>query len=443
MDISKIKKDLAAFVSIPSVSADPASHDHMLRVVAFLKQKLRRLSFNVELLGDPQGAPIILAHRIVDNGQKTIGIYGHYDVQPADPIKEWESDPFTLYRRNGKLYGRGVADNKGHIIQNMSAIEMLIESGKLTNNIVFLIEGEEETGSTHMEAELRNKKEELRNVDVWYITDSGMFSKGVPQIEYALRGLVYFELNVTTGERDLHSGLYGNLAINPANVLADLFARMKDLKTGRILIDGFYDDVQTVQATELKLLEKIALGEDDLKKEMDAYAVTTVKGTPAYLAPKIEPSFDIHGVVSGFTGDGPKTVIPHAARAKFSCRLVEHQNPDRIEKLIRTFVSANLPKGVKYELKTYAKDHPFYTSLDNEYIKKTADIFSAHFGNPTVFNRSGGSIPVAEMIQRILGKPVVITGFTLPDDNIHAPNENFDETMYWEGIEALKKVYSQ
>lgn len=278
-------------------------------------------------------------------------------------------------------------------------------------------------------------------VDVWYVTDSGMFSKNVPQIEYALRGLVYFELSITTGERDLHSGLYGNIAYNPANILASLFARMKDGETGEILIDGFYNDARAPDAFELKLLESTMISDDLLMKEMNVYAVSKMKGVPAYLASKIRPSLDIHGIQSGFTGEGPKTVIPRVAQTKFSFRLVENQDPKIIEQLVRAFIEKHLPEGVKYELKILSSDHPFYSSFENEYIKNIASIFSKHFGNTTVFNRSGGSIPVAEMIQRILKKPVVITGFTLPDDNIHAPNENFDEEMFWSGIEALKKVY--
>ena len=437
MQKDTILKELKNFVAIESISSDSQKKEEMNKAVAYLVKKLESLGFSVTLDGDPS---LIIARKDVSS-KHTIGIYGHYDVQAPDPIEEWISTLFDLAQRNGKLFGRGVADNKGHIIQNIAAIEMLIQSGKLTNNIVFVLEGEEETGSSQLEKQLTDREEMLSDIEVFYITDCGMFAKNVPQIEYALRGLVYFELEIVTGKRDLHSGVYGNTAHNSANILSHILSLLKDLDSGKILVPGFYDEVKTTDIKELNLLKKIEMSDRDIKEEMQSYAITTVEGLPSYLASKVQPSMDIHGIVTGFTREGPKTVIPRTAKAKFSFRLVENQNPETIEEQVRTYIAAQIPKGVQFDLKTLSKDYPFYTSFDDEHILKTAEIMSAHFGNSTVFSRSGGSIPVAEMIQRILDKPVILTGFTLPDDNIHAPQENFDEEMFWEGISCLEKIY--
>lgn len=433
---------LSQFIAIPSVSADALRKKHMKEAVDFLSEKLENLGFELLYSQKDEAPPCLIAIKRVPNALHTIGIYGHYDVQPEDPIEEWKSDPFQLLERNGKLFGRGVADNKGHIVQNIAAIESLIASGQLKNNIIFILEGEEETGSEQFEQYILSHKELLQNVDLYYITDSGMLAKNIPQIEYALRGLVYFELTITTGERDLHSGVYGNTAHNPLNILTSLLSSMKDLNTGKVLIPHFYNDMRKISKEEMKLLEKTKMTEEELKSEMNSFSVRTVEGVPSYVASKIEPSMDIHGIHGGFTGEGPKTVIPRTGVAKFSFRLIEYQNPEEVAKSVEDFIKKQLPEGVKYNLKIYSKDSPFYSSLDNPFIKQAATIMSEHFGNEVVFSRSGGSIPAAEIIQRVLSKPVVITGFTLPDDNIHAPNENFDEDMFWEGIECLKKLYS-
>lgn len=433
---------LSQFIAIPSVSADTSRKNHMKEAVDFLMRKLENLGFELFYSQKDEAPPCLIAIKKVPQARHAIGVYGHYDVQPEDPIEEWQSEPFVISERNGKLFGRGVADNKGHIVQNIAAIESLIASGQLKNNIVFILEGEEEIGSEEFEQHILSHKELLQNVDLYYITDSGMFAKNIPQIEYALRGLVYFELSITTGKRDLHSGVYGNTAHNPLNILTGILSSMKDLDTGKVLIPQFYNGMRKISKEEMKLLEKTNMSDAELRSEMNSFGIRTVEGIPAYIASKIEPSMDIHGIQGGFTGEGPKTVIPRTGIAKFSFRLVEYQNPEEVAKSVEDFIKKQLPEGVRYNLKIFSKDSPFYSSLDNPFIKKAATIMSEHFGNEVVFSRSGGSIPAAEIIQRVLSRPVVITGFTLPDDNIHAPNENFDVDMFWEGIECLKKLYS-
>lgn len=441
MNKKQILQDLSEFIAIQSVSADPSKCKEMSEAVHFLKKKLIKIGFKVEILKKGRSPSAIFAKYIVSGAKKTIGIYGHYDVQPEDPQDEWTVTPFKLTRKNGKLLGRGVADNKGHVIQNLTAIQELIQSQSLKSNIVFFVEGEEECGSESFLSYMKKKQKDLGSLDVFFITDVGMHAKFVPQIIYALRGLAYFELSIQIGKRDLHSGVYGNAVLNPAQVLAELLVKMKDITTGEVHIPGFYDDVRPINSAEMKLLKRGSVKDATFKKETETFAVTTMRNVPSYLAPKIFPSLDVHGIESGFTGEGPKTVIPRTARVKFSCRLVEYQNVKDIEKKVHRFIQKTLPKGVQYALHTFSYDDPFYTSVQNPYIKKTAELLTEHFKNKTVLMREGGSVPAAEMMQRLFKTPVILTGFVLPDSNLHAPDENFDEEMFFEGIEALKKIY--
>ena len=448
MDKGVILKLLSDFIAIQSVSAHQERKSQIQKAASFLSSELEKLKFEVRLLKNGDAPPLILGthylshDRGIDNS-KTIGIYGHYDVQPEDPVGEWKTQPFRLTTKSGKLYGRGVADNKGHVIQNLTSIKRLIEVNKLKNNIIFILEGEEETGSVNFENYVSEAKEILSKVDVFYLTDVGMFRRNIPQIFYALRGLVYFELSLETGSRDLHSGIWGNRVSNPVQIAAHLFAKMKDEKTGKILIPGFYDNVRKIPEKERSLLRDVARSDAQQLKDAGVYELVSLDKKQPYLSTKIYPSLDINGFISGYGEDGAKTVIPRKAIIKFSCRLVERQNPDKIEISVKNFVRNNLPKGVKYNLRVLSKNYPFYTDLNNPLVKKSAAILTRHFGNKSLFNRSGGSIPAAEILQRRFKKPIILTGFTLPDDNIHSPNENFDAEMFWKGIGALEKIYSQ
>ncbi len=440
-DKQDILSALSTFISIPSVSTDPKHGRDMKRAVDFLSQTLKPLGFKVQILKKQTGQPFIYASRIIASKAKTIGIYGHYDVQPEDPVNEWASGPFKLTLRNGAFYGRGVADNKGHIIQNVYSINRLIKKNKLSNNIVFVLEGEEESGSGHFEEYVGGVKKELDRVDVFFVTDMGMHNKNVPQIFYALRGLIYFEIEVTIGSRDLHSGVYGNRVLNPIQILSELFSKIKNSATGQILIPHFYDEVRTPTKKEYELLKKTARTNQEEQKQAGTYAVSSINKLYPYLSAKIYPSFDPHGIVGGYIGEGSKTVIPRLASAKFSFRLVENQSPVKIEKIVRKFIAESLPKGARYKLLTLSSDSPFYTSVDNEFVRKTAASLEDVFLNKALINRSGGSVPAAEILSRLFKKPVILTGFTLPSDNIHAPNENFDEDMFFKGIIALEKLY--
>ena len=280
---------LRDFISIQSVSADSKRYGEILKAVDFLKSKLKELGFDAMVIKKDESPPLILGtyHINTDRYQygkrKTIGIYGHYDVQPEDPVAEWKTPPFKLVVKNGKMYGRGVADNKGHVIQNLVSIKHLIEKNKLTNNIVFILEGEEEIGSFNFEHLAEEARDVLVKVDVFYVTDVGMYRKNIPQIFYGLRGLVYFELMIETGIKDLHSGLWGNLVLNPAQIASFLFSRMKDEKNGKVLIPGFYDKVRTISADERKLLKAVARTKKGQTKESETYKLVSLDKKQPYL----------------------------------------------------------------------------------------------------------------------------------------------------------------
>jgi len=406
------------FINIQSVSTDSKRYSEILKAVEFLKKELKALGFQVDIYKKNNYPPLIIASyllshdRGITNRTKTIGIYAHYDVQPEDPVEQWESPPFKLVLKNGKYYGRGVADDKGHIIQTLAAVKHLIETNSLRNNVVFIFEGEEETGSSHFEELIKNAKEELKKMDVIYMLDFGMEGKNTPEIFWGLRGLIAFELQVSIGDFDLHSGVYGNEIDNPVQILSELFSKIKDSRSRKILIPGFYNKV--------KYLSK----------------------SNRWLSTKIHPSFDINGIIGGYTGEGTKTIIPRSASAKFSFRLIENQTTNEIETLVNKFIKKNLPKEVKFSLKTMGKLEPFYTEKNNQYLKITRNILKENFGKNPALSRSGGSIGAAAILSKLLQKPIILTGFTLSDCNLHSPNENYDEEMFLKGIETIKKLLS-
>lgn len=437
-----VNTKLAELIAIESVSADPARLPEVMNAAAYIKNWLVEIGFDVKMVEKSKSPPLIVATYTVPNAASTIGIYAHYDVQAEDPIEEWHTAPFTVIEKNGKLWGRGVADDKGHVVQNIAAVEELVKESKLRNNIIFIFEGEEETGSYSLLEFLEQAAPQLQHCDFFMILDAGMKTPQIPMIEYALRGLVYFELTITTAGRDLHSGLYGNAVPNPANILTSLLGGMKDSITNEVLIPGFYDDVRALDKKERTLLEKNKTTDKELKEEIQGKYVRKMRDFPSYLSPKVLPSLDINGMISGYTGEGPKTIIPRSATVKFSIRLVENQRAEKMQTLIEKYIKKHMPKDVTYDLKILSSDEPFYTDFRSKPVQQVAKVLKEHFGNDVIYNRSGGSIPAAEMFQRLYNKPIMITGFTLPDENLHAPNENIDSKLFKEGITVLKKIFS-
>jgi acetylornithine deacetylase/succinyl-diaminopimelate desuccinylase-like protein len=430
---------LNKIISFESVSTDSRKEKEIFTLVKFLKNFLEKEKFKIKIVG--KKCPLFIAEKFVSAKAKTIGIYSHYDVQPAEPLNLWHSDPFKLTIRNEKIFARGVADDKGHLVQNIFAVLSLIKENKLKNNIIFVFEGEEEIGSVNFSFYLNQALSILKNVDLFFITDVGMVKKNVPTIYYALRGIVYFEIEVWTGKKDLHSGVYGNLVYNPSQILFELFMKMRNLK-GEIRIPNFYKRVSRISEEEKKNLIKNVKNLSEIKKVTEVYALNPLDKKYPSISAKIHPSLEINGFYSGYIEEGSKTIIPNYAKAKFSVRLVEYQRPKEIIDLVKKFVKNNMPKGVKYSLKILASARPFFSDYRHPYIIKTAKVLEEEFKNKCVFMREGGSIPAAEILMNKFKKPIVLTGFTLEGANIHAPNENMDLELFEKGIKVLSKIYN-
>ncbi len=442
---------LTKLVSFQSVSADPSRHSELVETAKYLKSILMDIGFRVELVTTKSDRPLVCAYYDAPGAKETVGIYTHYDVQPEDPADGWRSEPFFLTKRDGKLYGRGVADDKGHVVQTIIALKTLIENKNLGYSVVLLIEGEEEAGTANFEALLHDVTVcDLERVDAFYILDMGMRSKKVPQIFTGLRGIVSGEITIETASSDAHSGIFGNRIYSAAQWLASVLGNVKDPLTSKVNIPGFYDDIERVADKEYQSLVANADPESELLARSKAFALATghfvpeiyPSDMPVSLYSKLLPSFEINGIWSGYTGIGAKTIIPARASAKFSARIVSGQSGAKMERLIREYFLGAIPKIVKVDI------HLKYSeavgiSTDNKWIDKTTQTLVEHFGNSVVFNRSGGSIPAAEIISRLYSKPIVMTGFTLPDENIHAPDENMDEEMFLGGIEVLKKMFGK
>jgi len=428
---------LRKLVSAESVSTDPSRKKQMMSIVAMISGELEKIGAQVSLFQKDGSWPLIVGKLSVNTNFQTAGIYAHYDVQPEDPIDRWKSPPFKLTRIAGKFFGRGSADDKGHLVQSIAGIKRAVDKKRLNKNIVFIFEGEEENESAHFEELVKKAGPILKTVDSFYVFDTGMLDKKTPQIYYGLRGIVAFELEIMAGNKDLHSGIFGNRVVNPAQAAAGLFSKMKHFKTGRILVPGFYDGLKKFSSEEIAFLTKNAPDIEKEKKETGVFEFTA-----NFLKSKIEPSLDINGISGGYTGQGFKTVIPSSVTVKFSVRLVEYQDPEDVKNKIENFVRSNISKKLKYRLKSFGGSAPFFTDFKNPIVQETARALEKVFEGRCRFNRSGGSIGATEIFQRVFGKPVILTGFTLPDQNLHAPNENIDSEMFFKGIKAIEKIFS-
>jgi acetylornithine deacetylase/succinyl-diaminopimelate desuccinylase-like protein len=375
-------------------------------------------------------------------GAPTILFYGHYDVQPVDPLELWDSPPFEATIRDGEIYARGSADDKGQVFMHFKAVEAhLKQSGTLPVNIKFILEGEEEVGSVNLDDFVRAHKTEL-GADVVVISDSPMFARGVPSICYGLRGLVYFQIDLRGSSTDLHSGSFGGAVANPAIVLAQMLAQMKD-RGGRVRIPGFYDDVVPLQDEERKAWGSLPFNEKKYKKD---FGIPKVYGETDYTTLErtwARPTFEVNGLLSGFTGEGAKTVLPAVAMAKVSMRLVPNQDPDTIAKLFEAYVRDVAPKTVEVKVTRMHGGKPWMTSYDNPFVQAAGRAIEKGFGQKPVFTREGGSIPVVSTFQEELGLPSVLFGVGLPDENAHAPNEKLDVANFHNGIIASAILYDE
>jgi acetylornithine deacetylase/succinyl-diaminopimelate desuccinylase-like protein len=438
----KYVDELKAYLAIPSISALPEHAADVKRCAVWTADEMRRIGMeNVRLVETP-GFPVVYGDWLHAEGAPTILFYGHYDVQPVDPLNLWESPPFEATVRDGEIYARGSADDKGQVFMHFKAIEAhLKQNGKLPCNIKVILEGEEEVGSANLDNFVKDHRDDLK-ADVVVISDSPMFDRGIPSICYGLRGLVYFQIDLRGTKSDLHSGSFGGAVANPAFVLANILAQMKD-RGGHIKIPGFYDDVRPLTEAEREQWKKLPFNEKRYAKELGAPRLWGETGYSTLERVWARPTFEVNGVLSGFTGEGAKTVIPAVAMAKVSMRLVPNQDPDKIAQLFEDYVKKVSPKTVEAKVTRMHGGKPWMTEFDNKYVQAAGRAIKHGFGQEPVFNREGGSIPVVATFQEILGLPSVLFGVGLPDENAHAPNEKLDLGNFHGGIIASAFLYDE
>ena len=436
---SEFLEGLKTFLRIPSISTLSEHKPDIRRAAEFAMNELLAAGMTSAELIEGDGNPLVYAEWLGAPGKPTILFYGHYDVQPAEPLDEWKSPPFEPEVRGDNIYARGSADDKGQVYIQIKAVEGLIKStGKLPVNVKFLLEGEEETGGAHIEAYVKTRPPRLK-ADAAVVCDTEMFAPEMPTICVGLRGMVYYELIVEGANHDLHSGIYGGAAPNPIMAIAEILTALKD-REGHIRIPGFYDRVVPPSDKEREAWARLPFDEKEYtEKEMGARELVGEPEVPLFERTWARPTLEVHGIRGGFTGEGAKTVIPARAVAKISTRLVGDQRVKDAIVQTRAAVKAVCPKGVTAELKLLHAGEPSLTNPDNLFIHAAAEALKETFGKDTVYIRSGGSIPIVGVFDQYLGIPSVMMGFGLPDDNLHAPNEKFHLPNFYRGILAIAR----
>lgn len=431
--------ELLDMLRIPSVSADPKFKADVMRNAQFLKERLLEAGADhVELVETP-GNPVVYGEKMVDPSLPTVLVYGHYDVQPADPYELWNSPPFEPVVKDGKIYARGACDDKGQMYMHVKAFETMVKTNTLACNVKFMIEGEEEVGSVNLGTFVRENKDRLQG-DVILISDTGMLGNDTPSITTGLRGLSYLEVEVTGPNRDLHSGLYGGAVANPINILCQMIASLHD-ENNHITIPGFYDNVDELSQEERAEMARAPFDLDKYKKALD---LGDVHGEEDYVTMErnsIRPTLDVNGIWGGYTGEGAKTVIPSKAYAKISMRLVPHQTSEEITEKFKKHFESIAPKSVKVVVKPHHGGEPVVTPTDSPAYQAAAKAYEETFGVKPIPVRSGGSIPIVAMFKSELGLDSVLMGFGLDSDAIHSPNENFGLFNYMKGIETIPLFY--
>ena len=435
-------KELSDYLAIPSISALPGHKADVRRCAEWTADEMRRVGLeNVRLIDTP-GHPVVYGDWLHASGAPTILFYGHYDVQPVDPVDLWTSPPFQATVRDGEIYARGAADDKGQVFMHLKAIEAHLKNGgKLPVNIKLIIEGEEEVGSANLDNFIRANKGML-GADVVVISDSAMFDRGVPSICYSLRGLVYCQIDLRGTKSDLHSGVFGGAVVNPNMALAQILAQMKD-RGGRIKVPTFYDDVRPLSDAEREAWKKLPFNEKKYRKELGAPKLFGESGYTTLERVWARPTLEVNGMLGGFTGEGAKTVIPAVSMAKVSMRLVPDQDPDKIAKAFDEYVRKVAPKSVEVRVTRLHGAKPWLTEYDSPWVQAAGRAIEKGFGRPPVFCREGGSIPVVSTFQAELNLPSVLFGVGLPDENAHAPNEKLDLDNFHNGVVASAILYEE
>jgi acetylornithine deacetylase/succinyl-diaminopimelate desuccinylase-like protein len=430
---------LKTFLRIPSISTLSEHKPDIQKAAEFVKSELGKAGLQQTQLIEGQGNPLVYAEWLGAPGKPTILFYGHYDVQPPDPLDEWRSPPFEPSIRNDNIYARGSADDKGQVYILIKAVEGLLKQhGRLPVNVKFLIEGEEEVGGEHIESYVAGKPSRIK-ADAAVICDTEMFAPELPTICVGLRGIVYGELIVQGADHDLHSGVYGGAAPNPIQAIAEILSTLKD-REGHIRIPGFYDRVQQPSQKERIAWARLPFDEQEYKdKEVGVKELVGEPEIQLFERLWARPTLEVHGIRGGFTGEGAKTVIPARALAKLSMRLVPDQRPDEATLQLQKAIAAACPNGVTAEFKPIHSAPPSLVNPDNKFIQAAAEAMKQVFGKETVYIRSGGSIPIVAAFDASLGIPSVMMGFGLPDDNLHAPNEKMHLPNFFRGIEAVAR----
>lgn len=435
--------ELKEFLRIPSVSTAPEHAADVRRAAQFVADSLRAAGLeHVEVI-ETRRHPLVYADWLHAPGKPTVLCYGHYDVQPPDPLEEWHSPPFEPTVRDGKIFARGSADDKGQMYMHIKAVEALLALyGRLPVNVKFLIEGEEEVGGESIAEYLPRNVEKL-TADVALVSDTELYAEGIPTLCVGLRGLVYTEIEARGAMRDLHSGIYGGVAPNPIFGLAELLTQMKDAN-GRILIPGMYDDVRPPAPAEKRSWDALPFDEAEyLRKEVGATQLTGEPGFTVHERTWARPTLEVHGIAGGFTAAGAKTVIPAKATAKVSMRLVPDQDPDKVVAAYKKFVAEHTPAGIQTAVRVLSANPPIVVNPDHPAIRTAAQAFAEVLGRETVFIRSGGSIPIVGDFKTHLGIPTILMGFGLPDDGLHSPNEKYNLANYYAGIMTIAHFFEK
>jgi acetylornithine deacetylase/succinyl-diaminopimelate desuccinylase-like protein len=433
---------LKAFLRIPSVSALPEHGPDVRRAAEWLADEMRAGGIENVEVSETGGHPMVYGDWLHAEGEPTVVVYGHYDVQPVDPVAEWRTEPFEPVVDGDRLIGRGSADDKGQIHAHVSAAAALLATrGALPINVKYVFEGEEEAGSPNLDAWLGAHRDPLA-ADAAIISDTGFFEGNIPAITLSLRGMMYAQIDVRLTNVDLHSGSYGGAIHNPAVALAHIIAALKG-PDGRVRIPGFYDDVREHSPSEREAIAALPFDEEAFKADLGVPALVGEVGYSTLERKSIRPTLDVNGIWGGFQGEGQKTIIPAEAHAKASTRLVADQEPDDIFEKLKAFVDEIAPPGVDVSVRLLSTGHPSQTPLDHPYVGAASRALERVFGQSPLYINSGGSIPVASSFQRIVGLPVVLLGFTQPNDLAHAPNEWFDLDNYEGAIRTIVATFDE
>jgi acetylornithine deacetylase/succinyl-diaminopimelate desuccinylase-like protein len=431
---ARFLEEYKALLALPSISTLPENREAVHKTALWLADELKRLGLDAVELVETTRHPVVYAESLRAPGKPTVLVYGHYDVQPVDPLDEWDSDPFGGEIRGDYIFARGASDMKGQIFAQLKAIEAMTAQGALPLNLKYVLEGEEEIGSPNLPAFLDAWHNRL-GCDILLNCDAGIEAPDTPSITYALRGLAYFEIELQTATKDLHSGMFGGTVLNPIHVLCDLIAGMHDAD-GRVTLPGFYDAVRELDPEERAQLARAPYSDAEWRSRA---GVTTLCGEAGYTTIErvgARPTIEVNGVWGGFTGEGAKTVLPARASAKISTRLVADQQPESIQAMLRAYLEAHMPEGVEWRLIQHSCGPGAIMDRHSSYMKAAVDALREEFGAEPIFTREGGSVPIVGMLQQRLGVDSVMLGFALPDDGIHSPNERQYLPNFYKGIDT-------